>query len=430
LLHERPAALATTTTHLARSGFDAGLLVAAPDAARLEHQERRAAALRPLTLALATDRDPLRLQAPPLDWLQRFAARHRHELVLVEADGARRRLVKLPGLGEPAWPAVPLAGVVVVAGGGALGATLARAAHRPAAFGGGARRVTGRDLETMLRRYLERVPRGVPVAILVTGLDRSWQRLAMQWARRARRVLQARRNDVPLRVVLLPDETAPPVAIARWRGARRIPERFAGVDGILLAAGRGTRFASEGDSKLLHSWRGRSLVEHAVHAWSRVGFGSLWLVTGHAGPEVARQARRAADRRLAVVFNPGHGRGLGTSVRRGVAASRSGAALVFGHADMPWLRAATVQRIVAAGESLATRIVVPTVGGRPRNPVYFPADLRPRLGRVPAGRGGKAVIDALPQRVFHLPMDDAGAEFDDVDRRGDLRRRRLAGRTR
>ena len=425
LLGERPDAVATTTTHLDGAGFDIGLLAVAPDAANLEAMEAALGALGPATFALGGKRG--RLQAPSADWLQRFFLRHRDGLVLVEADGARRRLVKLPGPHEPAWPPVVLSGNVVVVGCDALDERLEQAAHRPAAFGAGGARVTAAHLEAMLAAYVERaLP--APICILLTGVDAARLPIARRLSAFAARAVQGRarrerRRPQPLRIVATPDLASGAywVLAASRRTAPATP--FDTVWGVLLAAGRGARFGSvAGATKLLVRWRGRALVEHAVEAWSAAGFGRLCVVTGEARAAVEAEVRRAARRRpLALVHNPDHARGLGTSVRRAARAAPAGVALLYGHADMPALRPETLRRIAAAGVALGDRIVVPTVGGAPRNPAYFPADLRTDLARAAGERGGKQVQALHPDRVFLLPMDDVASEFVDIDRPTDLR---------
>jgi CTP:molybdopterin cytidylyltransferase MocA len=96
--------------------------------------------------------------------------------------------------------------------------------------------------------------------------------------------------------------------------------------------------------------------------------------------------------------------------------------LLFGHADAPLLRPQTLRRIATLGATLRHAIVQPTVRGRPVNPVWFPADLRSALRRVPDTTGGKPVIAAHPERVVHVALDDVAGEFADVDHRRDLDR--------
>jgi molybdenum cofactor cytidylyltransferase len=439
LLAERPGALATTTTHLSPSGFGRGLLVAAAEEDDLSRLERAAARVRPLALALGGGGRKLR--SPSLDWHALFAVRHERELVLVESDGARRRLVKLPAANEPAWPPALLASVVVVVGAGALGWPLEAFAHRPATFGvDTTSRVGLPELERMVRAYADVAPPNAPLVFLLTGIGPDRLDVASHLAAVALDDVRGRdprmqHRNVPVRVVVAPDLGTSPFWV--WRApkqrAARGPE-LPGVCGILLAAGRGERFKKPGaGSKLLAPWRGRALAERSAATWGNAGFAALVVVVGHAAAEVEPRVRaglEGARGRAVLVRNRRPERGLGSSVRAAARAAPPGLGLLFGHADMPALLPATLRRIATLGTTLRRSIVQPTVRGRPVNPVYFPPDLRPALARVGDASGGRPVIEAHRERVVELPVDDRAAEFVDVDRPADLERLRRAARSR
>ncbi|UCE02146.1 MAG: NTP transferase domain-containing protein [Candidatus Latescibacterota bacterium] len=421
LLRERPEAIATTTTHLAASGFGRGLLAVFPDAQALARLQPRLRS-RPLTLARRADSN--RLRSPPLDWFTRVK---RDALLLVEADGAAGALVKRPGPHEPAWPPAAIARAVIVVGLAAVGEPVARVSHHPERFG--SRRDATVDLEMveqMLRDYLGAAPPHAALTVLLTGAERvapqAVERLVAWCERRVRkRSPQLQSPSVPLRIVAVDDVARG--ACTTWE--REAPAaspaaRLPGVTGVLLAAGIGRRFGAPG-AKLLARWRGRSLVEHAVERWSRADPAELLVVVGCAAEEVEARVRRAARgraRALRLVRNRGFARGLGTSVRAAVRAASPGTALLFGHADMPAVSVATLQRIADVGSTLRTWIVQPTVDGVPRNPVYFPAELRRELARVPDAAGGRVVCKAHAERLLRLEF--AAAELVDVDRPDDL----------
>jgi probable selenium-dependent hydroxylase accessory protein YqeC len=448
LLHERPDALATTTTHLALSGFGVGLLAAAPGAAALEMQLPLLRRARPLTLALYVGGP--RLQAPPLEWLHRFLAAEARSLVLVEADGAAQHLVKLPAAHEPAWPPVAMQSAVVVVGLEALGAPARDVLHRHAAFarvGLRSPRVGLEHLARMLAEYARACPPRAPLAVLFSGAHPDRMAQVAELALHLRRVVQERDPrlqdpDAPLRVIATPDVSTGPYWFWNLRPARGARPAggggvaLPGVCGVLLAAGSGRRFrrstrgrvpvrgaaGEAGDSKLLTRWRGRTLVEHAVSAWCRAGFAEVVVVLGHDADRIeplVRRAARGASLPVCVVRNRHHARGLGTSVRAAVRAASPDLSLLFGHADMPAVRPDTLRRIAALGSTLRRCIIVPERHGAPTNPVYFPPDLRAELARVQDAGGGKRVYAAHAERVFRLDLGDA-PDLVDVDRAGDL----------
>lgn len=427
LLRERPRAIATTTTHLAREGFSRGFLAVVADTASLYRVESELLANRPLTLALRAD--AARLRAPDLAWHERFARAHADELLLVEADGAARAQVKLPGAREPAWPPAALACAVIVMGCRALGHPLATVAHHPKRFRAqrlGAR-VGCEHLAAMLRAYLHAAPPSVPLCVLLAGTTAESETYVRDLADHARRVVRQREPlwrdaAVPLRVVVARDDQT---VYDVWRypaPKSRRSVRLPGVCGVLLAAGTGSRFDAHVESKLLVRWRRRALVAHAIRRWCQAGFAELVVVTGHAAAATEAQIASAAPRgaRLRVIRNPRYRRGLGTSVRAAARAATPGMAILFGHADMPAVRADILRRIARVGSQLRDRVVVPWHGG-PANPVYFPPTFRAALLRVRDDEGGRGVYRAHPRQVFRLEMGD-GEDLVDVDRVDDLQR--------
>ena len=428
LLSERPASLATTTTHLGRDGFGRGLLVVFPDAAALERAAPQLDSARPLTLAVAAGS---RLQGPALVWLHAWSRQRPGDLLLVEADGAARRLVKLPDEHEPAWPPGPLTRVVLVAGLGALGRTPAEVAHRPQHFGGSGT-VGVADVERMLDAYLARLPPRAPLSVLLSGTGgvspEVLHRLVSHVERRVRR-RDPRWQDpgVSLRVGAAEDLASGP--FQSWdlgRGTKRRGVTLSGVCGILLAAGLGRRYGrtAAGESKLLELWRGKPLVEHAARHLLGAGFGTVIVVTGPRDAGVRAAVRRAAAAGavpVRFVRNRTPARGLGSSVRAASGAVPPGFGMLFAHADMPAVRVSTLRRIATLGSTLQHCIVRPMVMGAPRNPAYFPAALLPALRRVPDDDGGRAVVAAYPERVFPLSLDP-GTDLVDVDRPADLAR--------
>lgn len=443
LLGERPRTLATTTAHLAGAGFGRGVLAVASDTAGLARVQGLLLGSRPLTLALAGD--GARLRSPDLAWHVALAVDHPDALILVEADGARQRLVKLPGPHEPAWPPGPLAQAIVVVGLAGLGRPLGDVAHHPERFVGRGRRVPALGLahvEHMLREYIERAPPRVPLAVLFTGAGGVARPTLLRLVRVCERMVRRRDPsfqdpNVPLHVVATDDVAVGPYEF--WdlgRDAQPGVPRLPGVCGVLLAAGLGRRYgrAVPGAAKLLVRWRGRTVVEHAVRRWCTAGPAQLVVVTGEAPAGIDSLVQRTSrGARVHVVHNPRPARGLGSSVRVAARAARPGLALFFGHADMPAIRLETLLRIADVGSTLRRFVVVPTVRGAPRNPVFFPADLRGELARVPDASGGRAVYAAHSDRVLNLELG-AGADLVDLDRPEDLqrlesspRRRRRAG---
>lgn len=199
------------------------------------------------------------------------------------------------------------------------------------------------------------------------------------------------------------------------------------VVGLLLAAGRGRRFAaSGGGDKLLAEVEGRAVARRACDALA----GACDEVVAAIRPDAADALARVlgpAGATLVVVDDAdlGMGHSLAAAARAAMryARGRPPVALLVLPADLAWLRADTVRAIVDAAregppDEAAHRIVVPVLpDGRPGHPVSFGAAHAAGLGRLRGDRGARALVDAHPVR--RLVVDDPGI-LRDVDTTSDL----------
>ena len=195
------------------------------------------------------------------------------------------------------------------------------------------------------------------------------------------------------------------------------------VAGVLLAAGRGTRF---GGGKLVASLDGEPLVRHAAAMLARAGVRELVVVVGPAGEaveaalsEVLECGPRASVRARVVRVPAAHG--LGTSVATGIAAlgPEVEAALVA-LADQPRVPDEVPRALLAAWRGTGAPIVAPRYQGGVRgNPVLFDADIFRELARLDGDEGARPVIQRNADRVRLVDFDIAMPR--DVDTREDLK---------
>ena len=121
---------------------------------------------------------------------------------------------------------------------------------------------------------------------------------------------------------------------------------------------------------------------------------------------------------LTYVENPSFEAGMSTSLRVGVSAfSPSVEGTVIGVADQPMLRAATIDRLVAAWRRSEQGIAVPFYGGRPGNPSVYSRRHFAELMNVAGDVGGRQVRD---RHGFTRVDIEAAWEGLDIDTAGDL----------
>lgn len=181
------------------------------------------------------------------------------------------------------------------------------------------------------------------------------------------------------------------------------------VGALVLAAGLSRRMG-EGN-KLLAPLDGAPLVARSVDAALASRARPVVVVTGHEAERV-----RAALAGRAVVFadNPDYAAGLSASLRAGIGAlggALDGAVVCL--ADMPWVRAAHVDALVAAFEAVGERpICVPTFEGQRGNPVLWPARYFAALAALRGDTGARALLAAHAAEVCYVPVADPGVTLD------------------
>jgi len=185
------------------------------------------------------------------------------------------------------------------------------------------------------------------------------------------------------------------------------------VVGILLAAGRGTRF---GGAKLVAPLPG-SGVPVAVAALKNLR-AALPDVIAVVRPDDDALAALLEGEGARVIRAERADEGMGASLAAGVAAAADANGWLVALADMPWIAPATHAR-VAAGLRDGARIVAPQCNGRRGHPVGFAAALREELLALGGDEGARRVLQAHRDALTPIEVDDAGV-LRDVDRPGDL----------
>jgi CTP:molybdopterin cytidylyltransferase MocA len=183
---------------------------------------------------------------------------------------------------------------------------------------------------------------------------------------------------------------------------------------LILAAGRGVRYRSEGGSgpKVLTELAGRPLLAHIADVARAAGLSPTLVVVA---PELtsAGDATGLAERDLRLVVNPHPERGLGSSLRRGLAALADGAAdaCVVLLGDQPGIDPAVVRDVVAAWRRTGRPARARYLDGA-GHPVLLPRSTWLTLGSSSETEGDAGARDLLAglevlevEVARHAPID-------------------------
>ena len=146
----------------------------------------------------------------------------------------------------------------------------------------------------------------------------------------------------------------------------------------------------------------------------------LVIVVGAHREEV--QAAVPADERISVAENPAYQRGQLSSIKVGIGALSPAAEAVIVHlVDHPAVAPETFQRLVLEYQASHNPIVVARCGARRGHPVLFAREVFQELLEAPEEIGARAVVNAAPNRVVYVDIDDPGVLLD-LDTPEDLAR--------
>ncbi|MFC4337694.1 nucleotidyltransferase family protein [Salininema proteolyticum] len=204
------------------------------------------------------------------------------------------------------------------------------------------------------------------------------------------------------------------------------------VTGLILAAGEGRRM---GLPKALIEWRNRTFLERAADTLASAGCSPLRIVIGARAESVKARHPSLQD---AFIENPDWSRGMGTSLRAGLASLASGhsdsdwAAVIL--VDQPLLTPAAVERAAATAAAstlhdgaVSKTVVMAAYDGERSHPVLFHRSIWTDLAEsLTPEVGARHYIRSHPDRVAEVDCSGLGdpTDIDTPDQLEALRRKR------
>ncbi len=326
-------------------------------------------------------------------------------VIIVEADGAKGRLLKAPAPHEPVVPSSTSL-YISIAHADAVGKPIAAEfVHRPQEVA----RLLGCPEDSALDEaaiaslllHPEGGMKGKPPSARFVPVINCREEENPQSAYRIARYL-LRSSEVKF------------VPIATLWGEEPIRDIVGRVKGIILAAGASERF---GYPKQLALVEGVTMLERVVEIALASPLEDVVVVLGaHAERLIPLLERRPVQ----VVVNREWEEGIASSVRAGIlAAGPETEALVFFLADQPFVRPKTVAAVINRYYKTRKPIVAPTFRSTRGNPVLFDRSTFLELASIRGDKGGRSLMETHPDWVEMVEVDDPGILID-IDTPQDL----------
>ncbi len=324
-------------------------------------------------------------------------------VVLVEADGARGSIIKAPADHEPVIPPETTM-VVPIIRMDAIGIKVNdKRVHRPEQIS----RLLGVESETILTIHhlaslvthasggMKDIPKDAGVRVLINGVDTPAMHAGAQ----------------SLAPLLLEENQIRSVLAGSVRLQDPIGEIWSRTGVVVLAAGESKRF---GGSKLLQSWRGKSILRYGIERVLESEFAPVVVVLGAYADDLRKEIDNLP---IEVVFNPAWSEGQSRSLQIGLRSIQDRCeAAIFVLADMPDLAPGLLEALVKAHRRGLYPIVAPRAGDRLGNPVLFDAATFGALHELKGEIGGRALFHQYPP--YSIPADET--VLTDVDTPDDL----------
>jgi molybdenum cofactor cytidylyltransferase len=173
------------------------------------------------------------------------------------------------------------------------------------------------------------------------------------------------------------------------------------IAGLLLAAGRSTRF---GGDKLLAPLRGRPVLFWSAAALA-AEVDTLYVVVPSL-PDSAARVEALADIPAELVEHAGRDAGMASSIRAGVAALPADVeAVVIALADQPRVSPQVVRALCERWRNERRGAVVPLYRDGEGHPVLFGRAHFTALGELRGDRGARALLERLGDERALEPVD-------------------------
>ena len=365
------------------------------------------------TIAASLDREKRKIGALSEEKLKEIKVLA--DVMLIEADGAKRYPLKVPAGWEPViWEQTDL--VIAVAGIDAVGRPIREVCHRPenvADFLGKEteKKLTEEDIVRIVlsTEALRKCVDGREYRVLlnkadIPGKSQAAESIADRLEEQGIHAVWGSLREKEYHI-------CGKLETERKRTAQ-IPSKRVKLALIMLAAGNSRRF---GSNKLMYEVEGNTMYLRTLRqlqkAAAKMQNSRIVVVTQEKYAEIIDAAKEIGAE---VLINPQPERGISSSMQIGLEIAKDADACLFTVSDQPWLTAETIIALHDAFQSENKGMACTVWGEKTGNPCIFSEKYYKELMEISGDKGGKQIIKKHPEDVTYLKISDE-RELQDVD---------------
>ena len=365
------------------------------------------------TIAAALDREKCKISALSEEKMKEITALA--DVILIEADGAKKCPLKVPASWEPViWKPTDL--VIAVAGMDAAGKPIQEVCHRPenvADFLGkeAEEKLTEEDIVRIVlsTEALRKCVNGREYRVLLNKVDIPGKSQAAESIadRLEEQGIHAAWGSLREKEYYICGKSE-----TERKRAAQMPSKRVNLALIMLAAGNSRRF---GSNKLMYEVDGVPMYQRTLRllqkAAERIPDSRIVVVTQPQYSEIIDVVKETGAE---VLFNPKPERGIASSMQIGLEIAKDADACLFTVSDQPWLTAETIIALYDAFQSENKGMACTVWGEKTGNPCIFSKKYYRKLMEITGDKGGKQIIKRYPEDVTYLKISDE-REQQDVD---------------
>ncbi len=192
------------------------------------------------------------------------------------------------------------------------------------------------------------------------------------------------------------------------------------IGAIVLAAGKSRRYGNDKRQARLPS--GKMVIEESILALVDLIPEIIVVLRDHDEALLTALKKSIPRKEVSYFCAPDANKGMAHSLANGIKEAKDWDAALIALGDMPYLQPGTIKGLLNSFQhhrQSCSPIILPIYQNKPGHPVIFARAYFDEIEQLTGDNGAKAIIEAHPDAVFRIEVDDPGVRKD-IDTPADI----------